>query len=245
MKIQLMSDLHLEMHRDKGKGFIESLDPAGVDVLVLAGDIFSAYREPKAEMALTMFAAKYPNVIYVAGNHEYYGSHVNSVQETIRNIIAKLPNVHFLNNSFITIDGQRFIGGSGWFPYYNHNDRFKQYMSDFNVIIGFEEWVYDQHKALDVLLNGELLETDIVVTHHLPSIQCIAPQYALSPLNAFFLSEFDYVILDKKPKLWLHGHTHEQVNLNIGPTRIVCNPLGYKSELNSLNAFHEKLIINV
>lgn len=240
-----MSDLHLEMHADKGKEFIESLDPTGVDVLVLAGDIFSAYREPKAEMALSMFSDRYPNVAYVAGNHEYYGSHVNSVQETIKNIVAKLPNVHFLNNSFTVIGGQRFIGGTGWFPHYAHNDKYKQYMNDFRIIINFEPWVYQQHQHLELFLNEELLETDIVVTHHMPSIQCVAPQYKLSPLTPFFLSEFDDLILEKKPKIWLSGHTHTQFDFNIGPTRLVCNPLGYPGEQQEQAAFQPKLLIEV
>jgi predicted phosphodiesterase len=42
MKIQVMSDLHLEMHADGGAELIRELDRTGVDVLVLAGDITMA-----------------------------------------------------------------------------------------------------------------------------------------------------------------------------------------------------------
>jgi len=42
MKLQIMSDLHLEMHADRGVEFIRHLDPTGVEVLVLAGDITMA-----------------------------------------------------------------------------------------------------------------------------------------------------------------------------------------------------------
>jgi len=35
MRLQLLSDLHFEFHRDGGRSFVESLDPSGVDVLVL------------------------------------------------------------------------------------------------------------------------------------------------------------------------------------------------------------------
>jgi Icc-related predicted phosphoesterase len=245
-----MSDLHLEMHRDDGVGFIDSLDPTGVDVLVLAGDIFSIYHgREQAEMVLNAFGDKYPHVVFVAGNHEHYGGTPTKTIEII-NEIALEAGVDFLDNSnvfnsSVEIMGQRFIGGTGWFPDCVYNDKYKQYMNDFRIIKDFEPWVYKQHEALDVLLHGELLESDIVVTHHLPSIQCIAPQYKLSPLNAFFLSEFDDLILEKKPKLWLHGHTHTQVDLKIGPTRIVCNPHGYISEGYSLNAFQYKLLIEV
>ena len=39
MRLQLLSDLHFEFHRDGGRSFVDSLDPGGIDVLVLAGDI--------------------------------------------------------------------------------------------------------------------------------------------------------------------------------------------------------------
>ena len=39
MRIQLLSDLHFEFHRDGGRAFTEALDPSSVDVLVLARDI--------------------------------------------------------------------------------------------------------------------------------------------------------------------------------------------------------------
>jgi len=42
MRLQIMSDLHFEMHADGGAGLICELDPTGVDVLVLAGDITMA-----------------------------------------------------------------------------------------------------------------------------------------------------------------------------------------------------------
>jgi predicted MPP superfamily phosphohydrolase len=234
------------MHADKGQEFIESLDPTGVDVLVLAGDITSIYSGRKnIKNVLTAFSDKYPHTVFVMGNHEHYGGVPEKTRAIIHEIADDVGRIDVLDNSSVVINDQRFIGGTGWFPYYAHNDKFKQFMNDFRIIIGFEEWVYEQHKALDILLNGELLESDIVVTHHLPSIQCIAPQYKLSPLNGFFLSEFDDLILEKKPKLWLNGHTHHKYDFKIGPTRIVCNPLGYPSEIKEQNAFQDKLLIEV
>lgn len=231
------------MHADKGLSFADSLDPTGVDVLVLAGDITSMYRGPKVEAFLERVAAKYPHIVYVMGNHEFYGCHVRAATEMAHNIVDKFSNVHLLDNSMVTINGQRFIGGTGWFPHRTYADKFKDYMNDFNIIVDFEPWVYQKHDELDALLYGELLESDIVVTHHLPSNICIASKYMLSPLNPFFLSEFDDLILEKKPKLWIHGHTHEQIDERLGTTRIVANPLGYPTEVESLNAFQDRFLI--
>ena len=43
-----------------------------------------------------------------------------------------------------------------------------------------------------------------------------------------------HLIEERKPALWVHGHTHTSFNYTIGPTRVVCNPLGYQTagELN-------------
>lgn len=232
------------MHADKGKEFIESLDPTGVDVLVLAGDI-CGWRLERLTAMFSSFSAKYPNIVHVPGNHEFYGSTPTNVWNNIKTVASQFPNIHTLNNETVIINGQRFIGGTGWFPHYAHNDKFKQYMNDFRIIKDFEPWVYQQHQYLEVWLNEELLENDIVVTHHLPSVQCVAPQYKLSPLTPFFLSELDDLILEKKPKIWLSGHTHTQFDFNIGPTRLVCNPLGYPGEQQEQAAFQPKLLIEV
>jgi predicted phosphodiesterase len=86
MKLQILSDLHLEMHADGGSGLIRELDPAGVDVLVLAGDITMARRYADLERVFKPLAKKYRHILYVPGNHEYYKS---SPREVARNRWAR------------------------------------------------------------------------------------------------------------------------------------------------------------
>lgn len=74
MKLQIMSDLHLKMHADRGSEFVRHLDPTGVDVLVLAGDITMARHYEDLENVFTLLARKYRHILYVPGNHEYYRS---------------------------------------------------------------------------------------------------------------------------------------------------------------------------
>jgi Icc-related predicted phosphoesterase len=213
---------------DKGEEFLNQLDPTGVDVLVLAGDILSAIDRHSIKSVLEVFSKKYPHIIYVNGNHEMYGTVPSHAEGLIQKVTTSLGNVHYLNNSHVTIDGQRFIGGTGWFPYSPFADSAKHLMNDFKMIIG-----------------SQMLETDIVVSHHLPSNQCVARKFLLSAINPFFLGDFDDLILDKKPKLWIHGHTHGQVDLKIGPTRVIANPLGYYFEGQAQKAFQERLLIEV
>lgn len=72
---------------------------------------------------------------------------------------------------------------------------------------------------------------DVVVTHHLPSPRSTHQKYTGSPLNRFFLAtmslELEQLMFDRKPALWVHGHTHETCDYRVGVTRVVCNPRGY------------------
>jgi predicted phosphodiesterase len=78
MRLQLLSDLHFEFHRDGGRSFVDSFDPTGIDVLVLAGDIAVAEGIPHA-LALLCERFRDATVVFVHGNHEFYGSDRNFV----------------------------------------------------------------------------------------------------------------------------------------------------------------------
>jgi len=69
----------------------------------------------------------------------------------------------------------------------------------------------------------------VVVTHHAPSIQSIVDRYRADPVSAAFASNMDDFILEHQPRLWIHGHTHESFDYEIGKNRVVCNPRGYAS----------------
>ncbi len=67
MKIQILSDLHLEMLIDRSKAKIEETD---ADVVVLAGDIGDA--DWVVEWAGQQAQRMGKPVVFVPGNHEYY-----------------------------------------------------------------------------------------------------------------------------------------------------------------------------
>lgn len=69
-----------------------------------------------------------------------------------------------------------------------------------------------------------------MVTHHLPSHRSTAARFVRSPLNRFFVCDVEPLIVDRQPRLWVHGHTHAAMDYRIGATRVVCNPLGYPGE---------------
>jgi predicted phosphodiesterase len=232
MRLQLLSDLHFEFHADAGRSFVESLEPQGVDVLVLAGDIAVGAGIPAA---LGQFCRHYAGaqVVYVHGNHEFYGTDRESVLRWTRQARDEHPNLVCLDADVTHIGERRFIGGPLWFRHDPGADRYRRAVADFGQITAFESWVYAENTRLLTLLDRELREGDIVVTHHLPTRHSVVSQFQDSPLNAFFVCDVEALILERRPLLWLHGHTHASIDCTVGATRIVCNPFGYAGwELN-------------
>jgi predicted phosphodiesterase len=245
MKLQVMSDLHLEMHADKGAGFLRELDPAGVDVLVLAGDVTMARHYEALDQTFAPLSEKYADIVYVPGNHEYYRSSSTQVTHNLARLGVSFPRVHVLQNRTAVIGGQRFFGGSMWFPHDPAAASSKPFMNDFALIEGFEPWVYEDNERFKRAANREVSRDVVVVSHHLPAPGSIAAPYAGSALNAFFLCDMTPLIELREPKLWIHGHTHHRCDYKIGETRIVANPLGYPNEAGSQMAFDPALLIEV
>jgi predicted phosphodiesterase len=245
MKLQIMSDLHLEMHADDGAGFLAELDPTDVDVLVLAGDIASARDYDALAGTFAPLARKYRHVLYVPGNHEYYKTSPAEATRNLDRLTQELPSVVVPENRVAVIEGQRFVAGTMWFRNDPAAAKLRGFLSDFVAIRGFEPWVYDQNAAFERVLEAELAPGDVVLTHHLPAPGSIWPRFVGSPLNAFFLCDMTSHIEARRPKLWIHGHTHTRCDYQLGDTRVVANPLGYPKELASQRAFDGRFCVDV
>jgi predicted phosphodiesterase len=226
-RIRFFSDLHFEFHKDAGASFVESLDPQGVDVLVVAGDLAVADGiGPALDLLCTRFTES--DVVYVHGNHEFYGTGREEVLEVTRAAAKRHRNLRWLDGDVVEIAGRRFLGAPMWFARPDAKAEHAKYgMNDFFQIRALESWVYAENARALALFEKELGEDDIVVTHHLPAQACVAPQWVGHPLNPFFVCDVEAIMRARKPALWIHGHTHDNVDAKVGATRIVCNPFGY------------------
>lgn len=218
------------------------MDPSGVEVLVIAGDLAVGHG---IGPALDRFCERYESatVVYVHGNHEAYGSTRPEVVEITREACTRHSNLRWLDAGLVELQGQRILGAPLWFrrPL---DESTKVAMNDFLEIRDFETWVYDENaRALD-FFERELRRGDVVVTHHLPVEAAVAPQWKGSPLNAFFVCDVEPLLRERAPAVWIHGHTHDSVDLRLGSTRVLCNPFGYaRYELN--RAFADAAIVEV
>lgn len=235
MRVQILSDLHLEYDRDGGEAFAHTVPVLG-DVLILGGDLIPLRAADPVRRVLRWFCDRFAHVIFVLGNHEYYGTHPADAQALLAACAQKIPNLHVLNPGVVSIDGIRFVGATLWFPDTPDEVLYRSTLNDFRLIADFVPWVHDTHVEHLAFLKTNIRPGDVVVTHHLPHPRSIAPQYAGSSLNRFFLAEDAAGLVERSgARLWIHGHTHVPCDYVIGKTRVVCNPRGYPGE--SSNSF--------
>lgn len=234
MKILTLSDLHFEFWEGRLKQALNDLFSAnGFDVMVIAGDFLNFEmlgQHQRMNALLRILDRGYP-VVYVPGNHEYYGC---SDPERVHYLLSKIENgfgnFHWLRAGEppVFIKGRRFIGDTMWFrerdPY---TTLYAGEMNDFHMIGNFIPWVYEQNRRAVGHLEMLTQEGDIVVTHHLPSNASTPEEYKTSNLNVFYICDMEDLIIDRRPALWVHGHTHSSSDYMIGQTRVVCNPFGY------------------
>lgn len=238
MKIRLLSDLHTEFRLPyKTADFAEY---RGEDVLVLAGDIASGSTNT---MSVIKFFKEqgYPHIVYVAGNHEYYGGDFIQFNEKMAEKCGMIDGVHFLNPGSVTIDGVLFTGGTLWTNF--AENPFSQSMArrginDFRVIKSFDtnECARTYYKHMDFIKQAYEDRGDrkvVVVTHFLPARECIAPRFRGPDLiNDYFANDLGEYIANMQNTTWLFGHTHDATDITLGDTRVVANPHGYYNAMN-------------
>jgi Icc-related predicted phosphoesterase len=183
-------------------------------------------------------------VIFVPGNHEYYRTRPADAEALLAACAQEIPNLHVLNPGVAIIDGTRFVGAALWFPATPDEILYRSSLNDFKLIADFVPWVHDTHRAHLTFLKTNVQPGDVVVTHHLPHPRSIAPQYAGSALNRFFVAaDAAGLVEESDARLWIHGHTHARCDYVTGGTRVVCNPRGYPSEAG--NGFDPRFVVEV
>lgn len=257
MLIQYASDLHLEFGLNAEFMTANPIEPSG-DVLVLAGDITSLnyYKSRKLEKEFFKTLSKqFKQVFYIPGNHEFYRSlDARLLDEPLQ--IALYPAVFLLNNVTRTYGGVRFIFSTLW----SHIDQENEYavgngMADFQLITyrgkRLHPAVYtrDLHGPSLAFLRRELTTPTnvptVVVTHHLPSLQCVHSRHAGSLLEQGFANDLDELILDTQPDYWIYGHSHaNRPPIQLGKTQLVSNMLGYCSMSENAD-YRNPALINV
>jgi len=261
MLIRCLSDLHLEFSNWEFE--IPEMPYDSETTLILAGDIGVGQ---KHLMWIAESCRQFQDVIYIHGNHEYYYNEYYDTLSFWESASAGISNLHFLNNSEVIIDSTIFFGGTMWTDF-NNRDYYEMFqaqqsMNDYDMIkilhdSGLTRKLIPAHTAafhdkfkLDLLqFLYEYKDSDmakVVVSHHLPSRLCVHPQFKNAHLNSAYHANMDDIMLDNKIDLWLHGHTHKNMDHIVHGVRVVSNPRGYHGYETPLDTgFQPRLILEV
>ena len=227
MKIQIYSDLHLGFAR---------FDPApsDADVVILAGDVDIKSRGVK--WANEVFQCPF---IYVCGNHEYYGGHIDHTLRKMKE--AAMPHVHVLENEALILNQTRFLVTTAWTDYSSTGDVAAarrvawEWMNDFTVIRADENYrrlrpddLSARSKAAYAWLTQELDKQfdgkTVVVTHHAPVLDYVGDELPAHLIAAY---ANDWKELVGKADVWVYGHTQVSADFLKNGCRVISNPRGY------------------
>lgn len=246
MKIQLISDLHLEYQAAPYTYISEKVTLTNHNsdtVLVAAGDINS---HSKGKDFLMEIKSKYgyKDIIYTFGNHEHYYADITEYITSDGHLTVET-----------IIEGVRFLSLPLYSNFTPPSDRCG--INDFNLTeFKGRKWTPKDHSeafhegviSLKEKLNTPFEGKTVVVTHFLPSFKSVDPQFFGDPLNDYFANNLDSLIKEFQPEYWLHGHTHANCNYFIDKTNVVCNPAGYYNKYSGKlenESFNPYLIIEV
>lgn len=175
MKVGIGSDLHLEF------GPLVLKNPCDVDVLILAGDICvssqlgpndPALVDTKSERFHQFFQqvnSEFKDVIYIAGNHEFYHSDFKYGIKNIKHHLAYLPNIHILDNQTYHIGDICFIAGTLWTNMNKEDpvtmESIKYMMNDFRIIKNSNRMIVDPFSIDENLIPDNFKPQDVVAEH--------------------------------------------------------------------------------
>ncbi len=266
MRLRIVSDIHSEFwdfspsNEGKIKRIMDRiLPPLEHDketTLVMAGDLGSMHKPHMLYACIKELAGRFRTVQYICGNHEFYGGSLRETPVEIAGMCADFPNVNFGNGQLAGIAGPNIWKCTLWTDYDGENPRSMaiahMHMNDYRHIAGwrdpkmptFPDEVLEIHKKHRGILEKGLEQGDIVITHHLPSPSSIDAAYIGSAVNGAYCSNLEHLIRTRKPRLWIHGHTHVAKDYKIGDTRVVCNPYGYADQ-HVTNGYNPTLVVEL
>lgn len=254
-KFAYASDLHL--------GFSSCVidNTENSDCLIIAGDIAEIVDlDAQSDNYITEFfkniSKEFGDVIWVPGNHEYYGTSLKVGDARARTFLQEIgaKNIHYLVNETVRVCGVPVHGAPLWTDIKNRDPVIMGTvalgMNDYHYILSDNPQMNPYASGKQKLTPWETTcENDIsrrflnkavasgeecvVITHHQPTWEATDKRFSADPLTYAYANELGEFILDNQNiAAWVAGHTHVVKEYEIGETWILTNCRGYHRESN-------------
>ena len=204
MKITFISDTH-------GKHHEMTHDLPGGPILVHCGDVSSSGSKREVEEFFKWFdSLPYGHKILISGNHDFFFDYKKGTskfssepitKERIDELLAKYPDIHYLDDSGVTIEGIKFWGSP--------------------ITPWFYEWAFNRTRETikehwDLIPN----DTQILLTH--------GPSYGFHDKVIRGNERVGCpILIDKirelKPTIHAFGHIHEDFGMTLSEETLFIN----------------------
>lgn len=256
MKIQYASDFHLEMGANREFLLANPLTPQG-DILVLAGDIGTFATGIPLEF-MAHYSPHYEAIYWVPGNHEYYCSLADKAVMPRQELIYG-TNCFLVNNVALVHAGVNLIFSTLWSQIEPENEQAcESGVNDFRLIeytstltgqerrLNSHNFNHFHHQSLAFIKSAIVPEMkNVVITHHVPTMQNYPPHYVGSKINNVFAVELAAFITTAPLQAWIYGHSHWNTKpFTLGGTEMLTNQLGYV-QLNEHHTFNPAATLEV
>jgi predicted phosphodiesterase len=250
VRLHVVSDLHVEFAAFE-------LPRVDAEVVVLAGDV----GQGTTGIRLARRWSGGRTVLFVAGNHEYYGHALPALTDRMRAEAAG-STVQVLENDELVLDGVRFLGCTLWSDFMaagpaeleRSMDVCGHMINDYEVITWSEEGRTlrpEDTRALHAASRQWLAERlamshdgpTVVITHHAPLVRERPASVVHQALVGAFASDLSSLMEGDCVDLWIYGHLHRAADLDVAGTHVVCNPRGYPHE--PVEAFDPGLVLEI
>jgi Icc-related predicted phosphoesterase len=235
VKLQLMSDIHIEMLSTIPNP-LDYITPVA-DILVLAGDIGRLHKYEQLDSFLKRLCPLFHTVLYVPGNHEYYRvdgmfqKNMFQLKQDLYKIKSEIDNLHILDRNSFIIGDTCIFGCTLWSKPEVEVPRFIVKIR--NMTTEKYDWLYERDSSyIKHMVNycNERNLKAVCVTHHAPTYDVVYDRKRFKYIS-IYASDLDYLLHKKYIHTWIFGHIHENYDyVTDGGTRLVTNQKGKEKD---------------
>ena len=245
--IWIMSDIHAD-----ASPWVPPPGPR-VDVAIVAGDVSDGLCRRALPWLAEHVVPRAGAVIYVPGNHDFYGTRMPDEIERARGTAIE-AGIRLLDlGQVLNLGRVQIIGATLWSDYRiggegtraaamaacgdrhtgMRDHRRIQTRDAAGVPAAFRPQeaaaLHARHRArVEEALAAEWDGPRIVVTHHAPNARSLLHGEVRETIDAAYASDLSALMEGAgAPDIWIHGHVHRSADYVVGRTRVVANPRGH------------------
>lgn len=228
MKLLIITDPHRGYSSKKAnimENVLKSIDPNSFDLIIVSGD-WGTTKMDHVKGSFKAFRDAFPDkkILGVLGNHDLWDKKIPSLKLKFLKInkYAERFKIHLLEKNPFEKDGVLFLGFNGWYHQEHNDTRDIDYMSRYENGQQIDNFLRAKaDEAVMFMVDYPKEGKKVVSVSHMPCIleAMDKPQWNGNPQHGELLKEFSDIII--------FGHTHDELDITIGRSRIINSGADY------------------